>query len=234
LNKIDVLITTFLNQFAGKYPLLDHIAFFVSVNHLCKGAVLMGIFWYLWFHPDPWLDKKRKHMVATLLGTFVAMFFARILPKVLPFRSRPINDELLQLKEPIGLNKEIFDSMSSFPSDHATLFFALVGGIFYISKRWGYAALLYTIIFIAFPRLYLGLHYLSDIIGGAIIGLIVIAFFNTSKLMDVLTKPILVWRDKRPEFFKLFFFLITFQIAEMFESSRQFVSFLLDPLKPLL
>ncbi len=67
----------------------------------------------------------------------------------------------------------------SFPSAHATLAAALYGFCMYLAYRMmppGYArmatisALALLIALVAFSRLYLGVHFLSDVIGGLILG----------------------------------------------------------------
>src|SRR5712692_7697729 len=57
----------------------------------------------------------------------------------------------------------------SFPSDHATFAFAIAAGLFLVSKRIGVPALILAAL-IGLARVYTGEHYLSDVIGGALIG----------------------------------------------------------------
>lgn len=60
----------------------------------------------------------------------------------------------------------------SFPSNHAANSFAIAGLIAYFYKR--YAAVLFTLaVLISLSRIYLGRHYPSDVLGGAIFGLLV-------------------------------------------------------------
>jgi undecaprenyl-diphosphatase len=64
----------------------------------------------------------------------------------------------------------ISESGWSFPSGHATFFFALAMTIWYIDHKWGWTYFaLVTIMAIA--RVYVGVHWPLDIIGGAIIGI---------------------------------------------------------------
>ena len=67
----------------------------------------------------------------------------------------------------------------AFPSAHATLSAALYGSLIYLAVRMmppGYirtatvSGLALLIALIAFSRLYLGVHYLSDVHGGLILG----------------------------------------------------------------
>ncbi len=57
----------------------------------------------------------------------------------------------------------------SFPSGHATFYFALVLPAFYISKKWGWIFLI-SAIFISIARIAVGVHWPTDILAGAAIG----------------------------------------------------------------
>lgn len=61
-------------------------------------------------------------------------------------------------------------SVSSFPSGHTIVAFSIIPFL-----RTGKEKIIWTImaIFIAFSRLYLGLHYLSDVVTGAFLGLLI-------------------------------------------------------------
>ena len=60
---------------------------------------------------------------------------------------------------------------SSFPSGHTTSSFAVASAIFAFDKKFG-ALALFGAILIGFSRMYLYVHYPSDIIGGVFLGLI--------------------------------------------------------------
>jgi undecaprenyl-diphosphatase len=57
----------------------------------------------------------------------------------------------------------------SFPSDHATFAFGIATGLLLVSKGVGVPALILAAL-IGLSRVYTGEHYLSDVIGGALIG----------------------------------------------------------------
>lgn len=72
----------------------------------------------------------------------------------------------------------------SFPSGHTMSSFAAATVIFYANRRMGIAALILAAL-IAFSRLYLYVHYPSDIIAGILIGVLIsvstIYIFNSKK-----------------------------------------------------
>ncbi len=69
-----------------------------------------------------------------------------------------------------GFTPLISESGWSFPSGHATWFFALAFVVWYANRKWGWWFFaLSTIMGIA--RIYVGVHWPLDIAGGAVIGL---------------------------------------------------------------
>lgn len=64
-------------------------------------------------------------------------------------------------------------SGNSFPSGHTQLFSTfLYGAAFYLKKKWIYIASSILVILMMMSRIYLGVHYLEDVVAAAIIGLI--------------------------------------------------------------
>jgi len=75
----------------------------------------------------------------------------------------------------------------SFPSNHAANSFAIAGLISYFYRK--YTVLLATIaVLIGLSRIYLGRHYPSDVLGGAVFGLLVavIVIFLAKQLLNFL------------------------------------------------
>ncbi len=171
MNILDSAVLHFVNQFSQQPWTCNKLVLFLANNHLLKGGVLVSIIWWMWFENKKYRSHNREHIVATLFSCVVAMTLARGLALTLPFRLRPLYEEGLSFRLPYGMKSTVLEGWSSFPSDHAVLFFSLCTGLCFISKKVGAFALLYTTMFIAFPRIYLGLHYPSDIFVGAIIGI---------------------------------------------------------------
>jgi undecaprenyl-diphosphatase len=74
----------------------------------------------------------------------------------------------------------------SFPSDHATVVGAVAVGLLLTSRRWGLAATGVAVL-MAFTRVYVGAHYLSDVIAGLVLGAIV-AFIGNLLLVPPLAR----------------------------------------------
>lgn len=234
MNFFDSTIIDFTNQFAQRSSDVDALIYFLSGNHLVKGGFLLIIFWWGWFRVNKYQPHVQLHLITTLFSSITAIIVARSLAKSLPFRLRPIHDESIGFTLPYSMEPTILDGWSSLPSDHAVLFYALSAGMFYISKRVGIFALIYTTLFIGLPRIYLGLHYPTDILVGAFIGITITAVCNSNYFIVNKAQSVLGWSHSKPEFFYPTFFIITYQIADMFNSSRSLISFLIQNIQTIL
>lgn len=220
MNSFDIEIITYVNQFSQHSWIFDLLMAFLSGNHLLKGGVLVMIIWWAWFKTEERQSLNRKYIISTLVSCIFAIGLARAMALMLPFRLRPLHEKSFHFLIPYGMPPTVLEEWSSFPSDHAVLFFALSSGLLFISGRAGIFALFYTVLFIAFPRLYLGLHYPTDIITGAIIGIIIALIGNISLVKNKDIQTITNLSYSKPSLFYPIFFLLTYQIADMFDGSR--------------
>ena len=150
---------------------------------------------------------------------------------LLPFRPRPIHDATLALHVPIGLLSDVMTNWSSFPSDHATLFFALAAGLFFVSRGLGIVAAVYVMLVIALPRVYVGWHYPSDIVGGAFIGGTLAMLAQHPSIRERLAPPVLSWARAKPQAFHAVFFLLSYHVATLMEDARVLASLALHLLR---
>jgi undecaprenyl-diphosphatase len=213
----DRAIISWTNHFAGYSWIFDYTVYHISDNNLLKGGLFLTVLYGFWFRRGA--DKPRDHklVVSILAGCVIALTVNKILQVAAPHRTRPYLAHLPDVTFPYDLGMV---KISSFPSDHASLFFALSTGLCFFSIRAGLFAYLYTIIVICLPRIYLGLHYPSDLLAGAFIGTGSAWLACGTRLREMTGRPALAWSEKYPGLFHAALFLFTYQLATLFDDIR--------------
>ena len=176
MNLFDGTLIPLYNRFAHHSRYVDDLFGHIAGDDLMKGGVILAAFWGLWFMRRPLPDQAvaRTTLLVTLIAAFLAVGSARALTLVLPFRARPLFAGAPFTQQPYDVQGILnaLPNWSSFPSDHAALFFALAAGCFLVARRVGVALIVYASVFIMWPRLYLGIHYPTDILVGGLIGVV--------------------------------------------------------------
>ncbi|HTG27364.1 MAG TPA: phosphatase PAP2 family protein [Methylomirabilota bacterium] len=226
MNPFDSSIIAFLNSFARHSWAFDSFVYMISGNDLLKGGVVVALIWWTWFRPSADKANTRQHLICAIFACLVAVVIARGLALLLPFRERPMTVAALHFQRPYGASDAGLIDWSSFPSDHAAVFFALAMSIFFVWRAAGIAALSYVFLFIGMPRLYLGFHYPTDILGGALIGITLALIGRARIFCDWVGRYIMPWSQRSPGSFYACLFILTFQIATLFQSMRGIARFL--------
>lgn len=144
-------------------PFMDFASF------LCKGGILLILLAVVLIL----YRKTRRFGVAMLAGLAIGAFLTNCVMKILIARPRPYVDEssvYCQLWKAVGCHTE---SDKSFPSGHTTAAFAAVVGPFLLSRKKQIAWTMFLFSFlVSVSRIYLVVHYPSDVLGGMITGIV--------------------------------------------------------------
>jgi undecaprenyl-diphosphatase len=224
LNRVDISIMHWLNSLVGKSVYFDQGIMWLYYVNFIKGAIFVSIFWWYWFRKTDaaTTQRTREHVLSTLCAAIVAIVVARILALSLPFRVRPRFEPMLQhFVLPAGATPNDMINWSGFPSDHSTMFAALAGGLWFISRPMGVLAMLYTIFIISFPRVYLGAHYPFDVLVGVILGAALSYCLNLTAVRRHIAGPALRLEQTSPGAFYVALFLLSFEFSTMFESLQK-------------
>ena len=210
----------FLSRFAGNY-VLYHLVTQEESNYLFKGEIFLSLCWYLWFRNLPDKGQCRLAIMAIMIGAVLSIIVTRIIAFIAQFRVRPVYDATLaHASYSIPVTADIVN-WSSFPSDTAAYFFALAFGLAYLSRRLAIPIILYTAAWVCLPRMYLGLHYASDIVVGAAIGITTVWVSLRSELLQAMVaRRLLSAMETTPEWFYAIAFLVSIEMATVFEGFR--------------
>jgi len=227
IRNADVQIYYFLNGVVGN-RFLDHIFQFLESNTLFKCGLLVSAYCYFWFRSDADQEARRRAILAIITGTLLALTINRVISTLMPFRVRPMFDAALQHRPFSVLPASGLESWSSFPSDHAAYLCALAFGLIYLSRRLTIPVVLFAAGWICLPRLYLGMHYASDIVVGTAIGVATVwAALGTGWLRSSVASRMLAFADAKPQWFYSAAFLVLFEMGDLFWDVREPVRILL-------
>ncbi len=116
--------------------------------------------------------KTRKVGAAMLGGIVIGALFTNIIIKPIVERPRPYNSEIEIFREWWQAVFGHEESEFSFPSGHTTSAMAVMTGLFFTTnKKVSWTAFLFAIV-MGITRIYICVHYPSDVVGGLIVGFI--------------------------------------------------------------
>lgn len=152
-----------INGLVGKAPLFDSLIKLV-VNEYFVPVSLSLILLYLWFQPVRNQEKNQQAapiaFFATIATNLTIDFSNQFITRLRPFAQLPTHLLFYRPTDP------------SFPSNAAAVGFVLATAIFIVNRRVGTFALLLAA-FYALSRVYAGVHFPSDVLAGAALGVLV-------------------------------------------------------------
>lgn len=170
---VDIILVQVVNKLAQTSPVLTAMVI-VCASVLIWALVVWYVIAFVWHKRGGW-----RELCALALGTFM-VFFTNILASVWWFRPRPFV---------LGITEKLITvdpATKSFPSDHAAVAFFLAYLLSSHNPRWRIPAYLGAVL-VAFGRMAVGVHFPSDVLAGAVVG---VAFgYLTMEVERLFTSP---------------------------------------------
>jgi undecaprenyl-diphosphatase len=223
MTDLDRDIVLWLNQFARTNELLDGFLVLVTQNQLLRGGVVVALLWWAWASSQNRLISGSLFWPRVVIGTLVTLAVVRGSQNFLPNRPRPVHQPGLDFHTPFFYREEAMQEWSSFPSDHAGLFIALAVATLLINRRIGLLSLLWVIVVILIPRVYLGFHYPSDILAGALAGVVFMLLAQYLRVPRGVVVALQHLEDNYRGPSYAFMFVFSFQCATLFDGLREIV-----------
>lgn len=219
-------IEIWLNHFVGQFPWFDQFVHDWSSTNLTTSVVLVFVMWLTVFDAPRHGRLRDGHELIFGAAAFamLATLTARAIAITMPFRPRPLATAVLHFRLPPGCSLSLID-WSAFPSDHATLFFALAIGILPLSRRFGWFSILWVTLASCLPLVYLGRHWPTDILAGAALGGCFVQLARIPSVRAFVRRNVELLYGKRPALFYALFFLWSYETAILFEDVRRIVFF---------
>lgn len=173
---MDEPITRWINAPAGSHAMLDQVMLAITHYGLPLMILAVTVQW--------WSRSNRRHIrhacIAAGLSFLIGLGLNQII-LLFVHRLRPYD---------AGLTHVLIERSAdwSFPSDHATATFAIALAFLLQGLRGRATALLLAAMAVCISRIYVGTHYVTDILGGAataiVAALIVHALYREGTALD--------------------------------------------------
>ncbi|MBE6485634.1 MAG: phosphatase PAP2 family protein [Methanosphaera stadtmanae] len=171
LHSVDVFILELINLSYHNF-IIDNLALLISNMGIIYFWIVISIILYL-FGSQKGKDVAKRMIIILLVTTLITQ-----LVKILVMRPRPYT-ELSNLVV-LGLETDY-----SFPSGHTSTSTAMAYLLSREYKKWIF--MLIPIV-VAFTRLYIGVHYPSDVLGGFLLGFLItylLEYFFNLKILKI-------------------------------------------------
>jgi len=158
MQEFDASLTPLINGFAGQFPVVD--AALIGIAQWGVPVMVLAVALQWW--PEADRRDTRHVLIAAGFAFFLGLGLNQILLLMID-RPRPYIDGLTTLIVPPSVDP-------AFPSDHVTAVFAIA--ITFVLGRLRKRALLFLAgaFLVALSRVFVGIHYVGDVLGGALTG----------------------------------------------------------------
>jgi len=217
-----------INNIATGHELANELAAGVVYPTL-EGVILLSLVWYCWFSGIS--SDLQARLMRGVIAAVVAGLVAGLWQHVLPSTPKPIFDTTLHIQAPgvLGdidvLRATSSPSSPSFPSQRGTMFAGMAIAVFMVRRWVGLLALGWTVE-VEGCRVYLGLHYPTDIIGSFCLAAAIVWLAEADGGLGLGTRFVR-WERASASTFYMCAFFASYHIATAFQDLRDLTAGLL-------
>ncbi|MDO7907475.1 undecaprenyl-diphosphatase [Paenibacillus sp. JX-17] len=157
MNELDYRLFHMINEQAALHPALNGLMSFLAQDAQYLFALGLLVYWFT--RSDTNRRMVIQAAVAACIGLGISFILGHLFYRDRPFAAHAV---IQLIKHPAN---------ASFPSDHAIATFALAAAFVLNRGRMRWVWLLLAAV-ISFSRVYTGVHYPTDVLAGALVGIL--------------------------------------------------------------
>jgi undecaprenyl-diphosphatase len=223
---LDLPFEAALNHTARLYTWFDYTLRILDRFPMFQGVALMALLC------GALVEARRRSdvllIVAGVISASLATVLSRLVQHFLPPSPRPMYDPALHFVPPLGADVGALRDWTSYPSDHAALLAGLACTLFLVRPRLGLFAFAWVAA-LGLVRMYGGYHYLSDTVGGWLVGAGTVLALSAAPLDRL--EPAVAWAWRYRFLAAALLFVAAVEAADMFDDVRGMAKFVLQAIR---